>query len=85
MTQADNEAKRLGRRAAEPEDILLALTGQASYVAAKVLSDLGADPQAIRARLEQLGMAWRPGGTRSPFANDGGRPRPGEGRACGPP
>ena len=53
LTQADNEAKRLGRRAAEPEDILLALTGQADYVGARVLSDLGADPQAIRARLEQ--------------------------------
>ncbi len=52
FTQADQEAKRLGRRAAEPEDILLALTGQADYVGARALSDLGADPQAIRSRLE---------------------------------
>ena len=52
LTQADSEAKRLGRRAAEPEDILLALTGEAGYVGARVLSDLGADPQVIRAKLE---------------------------------
>ena len=55
LTQADREAKRLGRRAAEPEDILLALTGQADYVGASALSDLGADPQAIRSRLEGSG------------------------------
>ena len=53
LTQADSEAKRLGRRAAEPEDILLALTAEAGYVGTRVLSDLGADPQAVRARLEQ--------------------------------
>ena len=54
LTQADSEAKRMGRRAAEPEDMLLALTGDAGYVGARVLADLGADPQAIRSRLEQL-------------------------------
>lgn len=53
FTQADQEAKRLGRRAAEPEDMLLALVGQADYVGARVLPDLGADLQAIRSRLEQ--------------------------------
>ncbi len=53
FTRADSEAKRLGRRAAEPEDILLALTGEADYVGARVLADLGADSQAIRARLQQ--------------------------------
>ena len=78
LTQADSEAKRMGRRAAEPEDILLALTGEADYVGARVLADLGADPQAIRTRLERPpGQEW-PGGARSPFANAGGGPRPGE-------
>ena len=57
FTQADQGAKRLGRRAAEPEDILLALVGQAEYVGARVLSDLGADLQAIRSRLEGSGRS----------------------------
>ncbi len=66
FTQADQEAKRLGRRAAEPEDILLALAGQADYVGARVLSDLGADPEAIRARLGQSAGSGGPAGRAHP-------------------
>ena len=54
LSQAVDEAKRLGRRDAEPEDMLLALVGQADCLGATVLSDLGVDPQAIRSRLEEL-------------------------------
>ena len=54
LAQAVAVAKRLGRQTAEPEDMLLALVGQAGCVGAAVLSDLGADLQAIRSKLEQL-------------------------------
>ena len=60
LTQADLEAKRLGRRAAEPEDMLLALAGQDDYVGSRVLSDLGGDPQAIRSKLEGLATGGGP-------------------------
>ena len=54
LSQAVDEAKRLGRGAAEPEDMLLALVAQPDSLGARVLSDLGADLQAIRSRLEEL-------------------------------
>ncbi len=52
LIEAAAGARRAGRRAAEPEDILLALVSQADSLGARVLSDLGADPQAIRSKLE---------------------------------
>ncbi len=57
LTQAGVEAKRMGRREAEPEDMLLALVGEAGGLGARVLSDLGAVPQAIQSTLEgRLGI-----------------------------
>ena len=52
LVQASVEAKRLGRETVEPEDMLLALVGEAGYAGARALSHLGADLQAIRSRLE---------------------------------
>ena len=52
LIEADAGAKRAGRRAAEPEDMLLALVSQTDCLGARVLSDLGADPQVIRSKLE---------------------------------
>ena len=52
LTQAGAEAKRLGRKAIEPEDMLLALVGEVGGLGARVLVDLGADLQAIRSRLD---------------------------------
>ena len=52
LVEAGAGAKRAGRRAAEPEDMLLALIGEPEGLGSRVLSDLGADPQAMRSRLE---------------------------------
>ena len=52
LTQAGVEAERLGRKAIEPEDMLLALVGEAGGLGAKVMSDLGADLQVIRTKLD---------------------------------
>ena len=45
-------AERAGRRGAEPEDMLVALAAQSDGIGAGILSDLGADPQAILSKLE---------------------------------
>ena len=52
LSRAGAEAKPLGHRTVEPEDILLAMTAEAEGPGARVLADLGADPQAVRSRLE---------------------------------
>ena len=54
LSRAGAEATRLGHEAIEPEDILhaLATEGEGMGPGARVLADLGADPQAVRSRLE---------------------------------
>ena len=54
LSRAGAEARRLGHEAIEPEDILhaLATEGEGMGPGARVLADLGADPQAVRSRLE---------------------------------
>ena len=54
LQQADEQAKRLGHGAIEPEDIMLALIGQAECVGAKVLEGLGADLNSIKSKLEDF-------------------------------
>ncbi len=52
LTQAVVEARRLGRATVEPEDMLLALIGEAGCVGARALSHLGADLQTMRSSLK---------------------------------
>ena len=71
LRQAGVEAKRLGREEIEPEDLLLALVGDAKGLGARVLADLGADLQAIRSRLEGQSGSGEPASDASPELSAG--------------
>ena len=51
LQEAIEEAERIGRTEVEPEEILLALQTASGCRGANVLLELGADPKAVRAAL----------------------------------
>ena len=68
LSRAGAEAMRLGHEAIEPEDILhaLATEGEGMGPGARVLADLGADPQAMRSRLEDESQRGGPASNAQP-------------------
>jgi Clp amino terminal domain, pathogenicity island component len=54
MHHAQEEARRLNHHVVDTEHVLLGLVREGAGVATKVLSDLGAEPEAVRNDVEQL-------------------------------